>query len=146
MICALLLLKLTETQLVTSSALSSPPHWTDSDCLCVVSTLGAGRHDAPSLSLNNNNLNMEPSLDPSLTEMEHIWSLLLLCSSLLLNLVALVVLVRWAGSCHSDPVVPPLISVTGELRLKPHHSTPHTSSYHDITPRTLHLAPHNPHS
>ena len=60
-------------------------------------------------------------MEPSLTELEHIWSLLLLSSSLLLNLAALVLLVRWAGSCHSDPAVPPLISVTGELHLiQPH--------------------------
>lgn len=52
-------------------------------------------------------------MEPGLTELEQIWSLLLLSCSLLLNLVALVVLVRWAGSCHSDPAVPPLISVTG---------------------------------
>ena len=64
-------------------------------------------------------------MEPGLTELEQIWSLLLLSCSLLLNLVALVVLVRWAGSCHSDPAVPPLISVTGQPHLTPHTSHPH---------------------
>ena len=49
-----------------------------------------------------------------LTEISYVWSLLLLSASLLLNLVALVVVVRSAGSCLSDPTVPPLISVLGE--------------------------------
>ena len=61
-------------------------------------------------------------MEPGLTELEQIWSLLLLSCSLLLNLVALVVLVRWAGSCHSDPAVPPLISVTGQPHLTHHTS------------------------
>ena len=64
-------------------------------------------------------------MDPSISELEHIWSLLMLCSSLLLNLVALVVLVRWAGSCHSDPAVPPLISVTGQPHASHLQLTPH---------------------
>ena len=49
-----------------------------------------------------------------ITDLAYVWSLLLLCSSLLLHLVALVVVVRSAGSCHDDPAVPPLISVLGE--------------------------------
>ena len=57
---------------------------------------------------------MTLTTDPTLTELTYIWSLLLLSSSFLLNTLALLVVLRSAGSCVSDPTVPPLISVLGE--------------------------------
>ena len=54
------------------------------------------------------------SLPPPLSGVYYIWSLLLLPSSFVLNLSAFLLLLRSAGTCYKDPLVPPLLSVLGE--------------------------------
>ena len=55
------------------------------------------------------------SLPPPLSGVYYIWSLLLLPSSFVLNLSAFLLLLRSAGTCYKDPIVPPLLSVLGEI-------------------------------
>eukprot|EP00092_Neocalanus_flemingeri_P032353 GFUD01035176.1.p1 GENE.GFUD01035176.1~~GFUD01035176.1.p1 ORF type:complete len:328 (+),score=47.83 GFUD01035176.1:64-1047(+) len=43
----------------------------------------------------------------------YFWSLLLLPTSLVLNIAAFLLILRSAGSCYKDPVVPPLLSLLG---------------------------------
>jgi len=55
---------------------------------------------------------VEPLPTP-LSEVYYFWSLLLLPSSLVLNLSAFFLILRSAGSCYKDPIVPPLLSLLG---------------------------------
>jgi len=56
---------------------------------------------------------MMDSLPPPLSGVYYFWSLLLLPSSLVLNIAAFFLVLRSAGSCYKDPVVPPLLSLLG---------------------------------
>jgi hypothetical protein len=57
------------------------------------------------------------SLPPPLSGVYFVWSLLFLPSSLVLNLAAFILVLRSAGTCYKDPIVPPLLSVLGKSRL-----------------------------
>ena len=65
---------------------------------------------------------VEPLPTP-LSEVYYFWSLLLLPSSLVLNLSAFFLILRSAGSCYKDPIVPPLLSLLGETPLRLHKQT-----------------------
>ena len=58
------------------------------------------------------------SLPPPLSGVYYVWSFLLLPSSLVLNLAAFILVLRSAGTCYKDPIVPPILSLLGESRLK----------------------------
>ena len=57
---------------------------------------------------------MMESLPPPLSGVYYIWSLLLLPSSLVLNLAAFFLILTSASSCYKDPTVPPFLSLLGE--------------------------------
>jgi len=48
-----------------------------------------------------------------LERIDFIWNLILLPSTVILNVSAFVLILKNAGSCYNDPIVPPLLSVTG---------------------------------
>ena len=56
---------------------------------------------------------MVDPLPTPLSGVYYFWSLLLLPSSLLLNLSAFFLTLRSAGSCYRDPLVPTLLSILG---------------------------------
>ena len=66
---------------------------------------------------------MMESLPPPLSGVNYFWSLLLLPSSLVLNLAAFFLLLQSAGSCYKDPIVPPLLSLLGENPSKLHKNS-----------------------
>ena len=50
-----------------------------------------------------------------LERIDFIWNLILLPSTVILNVSAFVLILKNAGSCYNDPIVPPLLSVTGKI-------------------------------
>ena len=49
----------------------------------------------------------------TLEEVEFVWTCVLLPASVILNVAAFLWLLKTAGSCYKDPIVPPLLSVIG---------------------------------
>jgi len=56
---------------------------------------------------------MMDALPAPISGVYYIWSLLLLPASLVLNLIAFFLILRSAGTCYKDPIVPPLLSILG---------------------------------
>ena len=54
----------------------------------------------------------------TLDQIQVFWSILLLPTTIILNVTAFIMLLKSSGSCLKDPIISPLLSVIGFQRLR----------------------------